>query len=1306
MAIPPIPPSLPGLPKVPGAVTGDFATFTSNGAAVQDSGIKLDDTLTNTSTLWSSSQIQSYVVTQLLNVPTLPNVRAATTANLAALSGTPTIDGVALVAGDYVLVKNQTIASNNGFYQVAAGAWVAQKYDTTTQAFVPAAGTTTYNGLNINGGISFVTAGTTQKNLQYQCAIPIPGAAYPGGSAVNFTAVTKLPIASTSNRFVDAAIGNNTNNNGSQAFPFASITQALVGAQFPLCITLSSNAPDSSVITWSSAQSNTIVQGITADFTGGMQTMGGVQTFASGGTRNDFRNILFSTGSNTPLVFNSGYLFRNNIENVSISTTASSWITFPTNAQNFISINNVQIVNLGLSNINLPAFTNPFDIYVSNQLYSPLIFTGTGAANTRITITNCPEYFVQVPATYLGQIVWQSTGFNVKVGSTALPGGIITTQALLTTILSWTADTTYDGNYIISGFTPIANNFGNGDVFTKVTVAGVVTSTFWLRTFAYAPATVASIDGIVYQQAIAGQNRWEISTAGTTGHQYTNVYYVDPLNGLDTNVGSYDLPWQTLQFASANAPSSSIVYLSPGEYNGATVNVAADNIAWVGMSGSTNRVQLPIINFDIIASGGNGFVLENVQTATGTNLISTSSASVFVKGAILAGSCETNANSTISLNQTSLGGFSNVTNNGSFIAVNCTSLLGIFNCNNDSSTTFNGCGINARIIGTNADLSMTNCKTQISIGGQPNINWSNSTGTHLVTLSNTFLNNPSFVDGTGRITFTVTGGTLNYSLDDVKFNRAASNFSSAVQLTSPFTFDAMQLGTPLPITSGGTGVNALTANGALVSNSTGTAVATVAPGTTGNVLTSDGTSWTSQPGGGLAAQYAAYQSNTDQTGVATGSQIVFSSQQKQIGTAISVNTTNGTITLQANYTYRLRGVAGAFNGTSNGAVALVQWKNLTTNTFIGSISGNIAVTNPFNNTSFNPNAAEVTITPSVTTQVALVLTSNNSNLTGTLQNTFIPSWCEVNTISGLLPADTYLAQYAAYQSNTDQPGLAFGGKIVFDTQQKQIGTAISVNTSSGVITLQPGFTYRIRGAMGTIASSGGPSYAECIWKNIGTNANLGNRQSNLAPTISSTNDASAGTTAETTITPTVVTQVALVCTGIAGSTGVIKNTYQASWCEVTAISGLLPFDTSSPTSGATIKTIVDTNTTQVSYSGTSSPTTYSTGISATISPTYATSKVLIEAFVQTQIICANGVISGRYVIYRNGSPVYTGGLNELLAYSGALATKFPVVFLDSPATTGACVYTISFIADNSIYNPLAFQAGGSASVTTLTEIAA
>lgn len=61
------------------------------------------------------------------------SVRAATTASIT-LSGTQTVDGVAVVAGNRVLVKNQGTGSQNGIYVVAAGAWTrAGDFDQNTE---------------------------------------------------------------------------------------------------------------------------------------------------------------------------------------------------------------------------------------------------------------------------------------------------------------------------------------------------------------------------------------------------------------------------------------------------------------------------------------------------------------------------------------------------------------------------------------------------------------------------------------------------------------------------------------------------------------------------------------------------------------------------------------------------------------------------------------------------------------------------------------------------------------------------------------------------------------------------------------------------------------------------------------------------------------------------------------------------------------------------------------------------------------------------------------------------------------------
>jgi hypothetical protein len=69
---------------------------------------------------------KQYVDNAITGLDFKQSVRAATTANIT-LSGTQTIDGVALIAGDRILVKDQSTANQNGIYVVAAGSMVASQ---------------------------------------------------------------------------------------------------------------------------------------------------------------------------------------------------------------------------------------------------------------------------------------------------------------------------------------------------------------------------------------------------------------------------------------------------------------------------------------------------------------------------------------------------------------------------------------------------------------------------------------------------------------------------------------------------------------------------------------------------------------------------------------------------------------------------------------------------------------------------------------------------------------------------------------------------------------------------------------------------------------------------------------------------------------------------------------------------------------------------------------------------------------------------------------------------------------------------
>ena len=80
---------------------------------------------------------KNYVDTFAQGLDSHPSVKAASTANLA-LSGAQTVDGISLVAGDRILVKDQTTQAQNGIYVVAAGAWT-RAADQDTWAEVPSA---------------------------------------------------------------------------------------------------------------------------------------------------------------------------------------------------------------------------------------------------------------------------------------------------------------------------------------------------------------------------------------------------------------------------------------------------------------------------------------------------------------------------------------------------------------------------------------------------------------------------------------------------------------------------------------------------------------------------------------------------------------------------------------------------------------------------------------------------------------------------------------------------------------------------------------------------------------------------------------------------------------------------------------------------------------------------------------------------------------------------------------------------------------------------------------------------------------
>lgn len=141
-----------------GAISVDPSEFTLNSIGIPNGDVSLNSNkITNLATPTQSTDAatKAYVdaVSESLHIHA--SAVAATTANIAistALEAGDVIDGVTLVAGDRVLVKNQTTASENGIYVVQSSGAAIRAADFDQPAEVD------------GGDFIFITGGTVNDN--------------------------------------------------------------------------------------------------------------------------------------------------------------------------------------------------------------------------------------------------------------------------------------------------------------------------------------------------------------------------------------------------------------------------------------------------------------------------------------------------------------------------------------------------------------------------------------------------------------------------------------------------------------------------------------------------------------------------------------------------------------------------------------------------------------------------------------------------------------------------------------------------------------------------------------------------------------------------------------------------------------------------------------------------------------------------------------------------------------------------------------------------------------------------------------
>jgi hypothetical protein len=149
--------------------TSTFNNVTISGSLDMDSGTSATITGLASPTNDSDAATKGYVDALAQGIDAKASVVVATTANIT-LSGTQTIDGVAVSVGDRVLVKDQSTASQNGIYLCASSTWTR-----TTDAD---------SWTELVAAFTFVEKGTSNSDSGWVCTVDAGGTL--GSTSVTF----------------------------------------------------------------------------------------------------------------------------------------------------------------------------------------------------------------------------------------------------------------------------------------------------------------------------------------------------------------------------------------------------------------------------------------------------------------------------------------------------------------------------------------------------------------------------------------------------------------------------------------------------------------------------------------------------------------------------------------------------------------------------------------------------------------------------------------------------------------------------------------------------------------------------------------------------------------------------------------------------------------------------------------------------------------------------------------------------------------------------------------------------------------
>jgi hypothetical protein len=382
--------------------------------------------------------LQSYAVGISWKAP----VTAATTVNIT-LSGPQTIDGKAVVAGNTVLVKNQNTSSENGIYQVNAGAWTYATGCTTWEQYVSA--------------LVFVEFGTTQIGTAWYCT------AQPGGT-LGVTAMTWSNFSTSTN--YTAGTGLTLSSFQFSITPVGTAGTYGSASQVPVFITNASGQVTSVTNTSIAIAGNQITSGTidTARLSGSYTGITGVGTLTAGSWTASTIGVAYG---GTGVATLTGYVKGNGTSAFTASTTIPSTDITGLGTMSTQNANAVAITGGTISGLSSPLDV-PSGGTGAATLTGYVKGTGTSALTASASIPNTDITGLGTMSTQNANAIAVTGGTinGTTIGATTATTGAFTTVTASTSLTTPIVQATNSAGLALrnsAGTTQISMGAGGGD---------------------------------------------------------------------------------------------------------------------------------------------------------------------------------------------------------------------------------------------------------------------------------------------------------------------------------------------------------------------------------------------------------------------------------------------------------------------------------------------------------------------------------------------------------------------------------------------------------------------------------------------------------------------------------------------------------------------------------------------------------------------------------------------------------------------------------------------------------------------------